>query len=241
MTFTQPPHVLYENEHILVVNKPAGITVIPERNNPEQSTVLSLLEKTRGKLWVVHRLDKYTSGVMCFAKNAEAHRELSLQFQEHKVKKTYMAVVSGKLSSVSGTINAPIAESTTKPGTMLVHKRGKEAITHYKVEEQFKHAAVLSVDIETGRTHQIRVHMSYIGHPLLVDDIYANKTAFYFSSIKKGYKLSAEEERPTIDRLTLHALKLSILHPATNEIMSFEAPLPKDIHTLVKLLRKYDR
>lgn len=233
--------IVFSDEDIVVVNKPAGITVIPDRIHTERETVQSNLEKQFGKLFVVHRIDRYTSGVLCFARNEAAHKNLSLQFQNHTVRKFYKAIVSGKLQEPNGEINLPIAENMAKPGTMLIHKRGKQALTIYKVEEQFKNAALLSVEIKTGRTHQIRVHLSYIGHPLLVDETYSPNAAFYFSSIKRNYKSTAEEERPTLNRLSLHAFQIVLLHPKTGAVVSFSAPLPKDLETVLKLLRKYQK
>ncbi|HWB63425.1 MAG TPA: RluA family pseudouridine synthase [Chitinophagales bacterium] len=234
------PEILFEDEHMLVVNKPTGITVIPDRIHTDRETLQSILQKDYGRLFVVHRIDRGTSGVICFARTEEAHKNLSLQFQNHEVRKFYLAVVQGILKDKSGTIEVPIGENKSRPGIMTVDKRGKAALTLYKLEEQFKHAALLEVEIKTGRTHQVRVHMAFIGHPLLVDDVYGKSGAFYFSTIKKHYKPSGEEELPTIARLTLHAFKLSLTHPATKKEMLFEAPVPKDIQTLLKLLRKYD-
>lgn len=232
--------VIYSDEAIVVANKPAGITVIPERQHPDLDTVQTILEKQFGRLWVVHRIDKYTSGVLCFARNEQAHRHLSLQFQNHEVTKIYLAVAGGRMQATQGEINEPIAENMAHPGTMLVHKRGKEAHTIYQVVEEFKHASLLKVQIKTGRTHQIRVHLAYIGNPLLVDDIYAKRGAFYFSTLKRNYKPGAEEERPTIARLTLHASEVTFTHPVSGLKVTYTAPLPKDIETLLKLLRKYD-
>ena len=232
--------VIYSDEDMVVANKPAGITVIPDRIHTELETVQTILQKQFGKLWVVHRIDRPTSGVICFARNEVAHRNLSLQFQNHEVQKFYYAIVKGKMSIKSGVINEPIAENMARPGSMLIHKRGKDALTLFEVAEEFKHASLLKVEIKTGRTHQIRVHLASLGHPLFVDELYANTEAFFFSSIKKKYKPTNEEERPTIARLTLHAAQITLRHPSKGQEISFKAPLPKDMETVLKLLRKYD-
>ena len=234
------PEVIFEDTDLIVVSKPSGITVIPDRIHTERATVQSILEREYGKLFVVHRIDRGTSGVMCFARNEAAHRHLSLQFQNHTVKKVYRAIVKGRMKLKEGKVDAPIAENTIRPGTMLIHKRGKDALTHYWVEEEFKHATLIKVEIKTGRTHQIRVHMASLGNPLLVDEVYAKSPAFFFSSIKKNYKQTDEEERPTIARLTLHAAALTLIHPTLEKEMTFEAPLPKDMEVVLKLLGRYD-
>ena len=234
--------VIYSDNDLVIANKPAGLTVIPDRIHTERETVQSILEKTFGKLWVVHRIDKFTSGVLCFARNEVAHRHLSLQFQNHEVQKFYKAVATGRMKEKTMTIDLPIAENMAHAGTMLVHKRGKNAITIYEIEEEFKHATLLPIEIKTGRTHQISVHLAYIGNPLLVDEIYAKAPAFYFSSIKKKYKSDEDiAERPTISRLTLHAYQVTFTHPTSLQKVTHIAPLPKDIETLLKLLRKYDK
>ncbi len=232
--------VLYSDDDLVVANKPAGLTVIPHRIHPEIETVQSILQKQFGRLWVVHRIDRNTSGVLCFARNEAAHRHLSLQFQNHQVKKVYTAIVKGKMREKMGEVNQPIAENMARPGSMLIHKRGKDALSLYEVIEEFKSASLLKIEIKTGRTHQIRVHMAFIGNPLLVDELYANSGAFFFSSIKRNYKASGEEERPAIARLTLHASGITLTHPTTGNQISFTAPLPKDLATVLKLLRKYD-
>src|SRR5688500_11336190 len=151
------PQVLFDDDDLLIVNKPPGITVIPDRIHTERETVQSMLEKSYGKLFVVHRIDRNTSGVLCFARNAASHKSLSLQFQNHEVKKFYKALVKGTLMGKTGIIDTPIAENKARPGTMIISRSGKDALTLFTVEEQFKHAALLNVELKTGRTHQIRV------------------------------------------------------------------------------------
>lgn len=231
--------VVYQDEHLLVANKPSGIAVIPERSGPQTPNVQSILQQTYGPLWVVHRIDRGTSGLVCFARNEAAHKAISLQFQEHTVVKKYIALVRGHVTPAQGEINAPIAENMQHRGTMRIHKSGKEALTTYEVLEQFKHVSCVLVQIHTGRTHQIRVHMAYIGYPLLVDEIYGAAKEFRIASLIRNYK-GAEDERPTIARLTLHAALLSFKHPQTGEVLTVEAPMPKDMEVTLKLLRKND-
>lgn len=232
--------VIYVDDAILVACKPSYLTVIPERYDSTKPCLQSILEKVFGKLWVIHRIDRETTGLVIFARNAEAHKAVSAQFESREVRKIYQAVVSGRLEGLEGEIDSPIMERPNHPGTMMVNPKGKEALTLFKVEEQFRSCALLQVEIKTGRTHQIRVHFAAVGHPLLVDSIYSSNSAFYLSTIKKKYRQSGEEERPVIARLTLHASKLEVTHPQKKERMTFTAPVPHDFATLFKLLRKYD-
>ncbi|MBC8046951.1 MAG: RluA family pseudouridine synthase [Fimbriimonadaceae bacterium] len=251
--------ILFEDADVLVADKPAGIAVIPQRNI-EVPCLQKELEKTYGKLFVVHRIDKNTSGVICFAKNEAAHKFLNEEFEKHNVKKLYKAIVRGRLMNKAGQINFPIAPHPVKPNIMVTHPKGKKSLTIYKVEEEFKHASVLNVEIKTGRTHQIRVHLAAIGHGLLVDEVYAGADAFYLSSIKKNYKtkstvlpdINIEDkenkellemnttEKPIISRLTLHASELHFHHPSTKEVIICKSEMPDDLQVLLKLLRKYD-
>lgn len=231
-------HILFEDADVLVVDKPAGITVIPQRDAALPSLQKNL-EKQYGKLFIVHRLDKDTSGVVCFARNEAAHRNISMQFEQHTVKKFYTAIVHGKMEKQSGEIDLPLAQHPVKPNVMITHAKGKASLSLYQVVEQFKHAALLRVEIRTGRTHQVRVHLAAIGHALLVDSVYGHASAFYLSAVKKKYK-SSEEERPVISRLTLHAAELQFIHPSTHEVITCRAPLPDDLQAVIKLLRKYD-
>jgi 23S rRNA pseudouridine1911/1915/1917 synthase len=236
----QIPAVIFADEHILIADKPSGLTVIPERFNTARPCLQSILEQKHGKLWVVHRIDRETTGLVCFARTEEAHRNLSKQFEAREVRKFYKAIVSGRLEGAEGEIDSPIMERPNKLGTMMVHPKGREALTLFSVAEQFRSCALLQVEIRTGRTHQIRVHFAAVGHPLLVDSIYSKNEAFYLSSIKKSYKQSDPEEKPIISRLTLHAAVLELHHPATAAQMKFSSPLPHDLEALLKVLRKYD-
>ena len=233
--------IIQVTEQWVVVNKPAGMLTIPDRFNTEQASVKRFLEKQFNEVFVVHRLDRDTSGIVIFALNPESHKFLSEQFQNRKVKKTYLAIVDG-FPPMEGFIDAPLAESTVKRGKMLVHPRGKDALTSYRVLEQFKHASLMEVNIHTGRMHQIRVHFAHIGHPLIVDSLYGKREAFYLSELKgRKFKLAKfeEEEKALISRQTLHAFRLEFIDPQDLDTVSVEAPLPKEMTALLNQLRKF--
>jgi 23S rRNA pseudouridine955/2504/2580 synthase/23S rRNA pseudouridine1911/1915/1917 synthase len=232
--------ILYQDEDIIVVNKPAGSTVIPERFNTEAVSVNKALEeKLDQKIWVVHRLDRDTSGVLCFAKNEEAHKSLSKQFQEHSVGKFYAGLVHGRVTNEQGRIESPIAEHPTIKGKMVVNRKGKASITDYRIVEQWPMHSLLQFQIHTGRTHQIRVHSSNMGHPIVADALYGSGEPFLLSGIKKKYKLSTkdDDEKPLLNRLALHAYRLVFMNMKKEEI-TVEAPLPKDISACVQQLNK---
>lgn len=232
--------ILYQDEDIVVVNKPAGIPVIPDRFNTEAPSVNKVLEVQLGqKVWVVHRLDRDTSGVLCFAKNETAHKNLSAQFMAHSVGKFYAGLVMGRVMQQEGRIESPIAEHPVIKGKMVVNRKGKASVTDYKVVEQWPLHTLLQFQIHTGRTHQIRVHMQSIGHPIVADALYGNGAPFLLSAIKKKYRLSTkdEEERPLLSRLALHAYRL-IFEDMKGKEVCVEAPLPKDISACVQQLNK---
>lgn len=236
--------IIYEDEALLIVNKPADLLTIPDRFALEKPNLLhSLSDHYKGKIWVVHRLDKETSGIICFAKTEEAHKNLSQQFFNRTVDKIYVALVDGKPNPPEGTIDAPIGEHPTQPGKMTVIRTGKSALTDYKIIEIFKAFSLVEANIHTGRTHQIRVHFKHIGHPLAVDPLYGKREAFYLSEVKhKGYQLGKfQEERPLMSRTTLHAAQLTINHPVTNEKLTFSAPLPKDFQAVLNQLNKWGK
>ena len=231
--------IIHEDDDLLVVNKPAGLLSIPDRYVPDKPNLQDILKNQFGDIWVVHRLDKDTSGLLCFGKTEAAHKSLSRQFEERTVKKLYHALVDGKPGKTEGQIDRPIASGSK--GKMLVARQGKAALTLYKVLQQFKHCSWVEIDLKTGRTHQIRVHFQAIGHPLLVDPLYGRRTAFFLSEIKgKKYRLGkAQEERPLISRVSLHASVLQLQHPSSQEVLKFEAPIPKDLNACLKQLTKW--
>jgi RluA family pseudouridine synthase len=188
----------------------------------------------------VHRLDRETSGVLVVALNPDAHRALNTQFEQHTVRKTYLAIVSGIVDRDTIDIDIPIMPDPRRKGLMKPSARGKEARTILRVVEKFRLATLVECDLITGRQHQIRVHCSAIGHPLLVDADYGTSKAFMLSSIKRKFNLAkGQDERPIIDRLTLHAAKLSFVHPISGEELNFSADPPKDFNATLQVLRKY--
>lgn len=234
--------LIFEDEALLLVNKPPDLLTIPDRFDAEKPNLYQILSaQAADKIYVVHRLDRETSGILCFAKTEEAHRLLSQQFAERTVDKFYLALVEGRPNPSEGVIDQPIGPHPAQPGKMTVIRSGKPAITEYRTIEVFKAFALVEADIKTGRTHQIRVHFKFIGHPLAVDPLYGKRSAFYLSEVKhRGYHLGKDqEERPLMARTTLHATQLSLNHPLTSERLTFKAPLPKDFQAVLRQLRKW--
>jgi 23S rRNA pseudouridine955/2504/2580 synthase/23S rRNA pseudouridine1911/1915/1917 synthase len=187
----------------------------------------------------VHRIDREPSGIIVFAKNATAHKPVSLQFENRKTIKMYTGLLIGIPLQKEGTIHAPIAENTVKRGTMIIHRRGKPAITDYKILETFKMYSYVQFQIHTGRTHQIRIHAKELGHPLVCDAMYGDGKPVYLSSLKNKFKLSKNvlEEKPLLNRLALHAFQLSI-EDVNGVLITLEAPLHKDFRATLQQLRK---
>lgn len=232
--------ILWEDEHLLFADKPSGLLTIPDRYRTDLPNLYHLLQEQYGEVYTVHRLDKGTSGIACFAKTPQTHRLLSLQFQERKPIKQYYALVKGVPYESSGTIEVGL--SANKEGGMRVdNKRGKPSATAYKVIEPFRQHAWVQATILTGRTHQIRVHFKHLGHPLAVDPLYHSADGLYLSELKrKRFNLKKmTEERPLLQRLPLHAFRLSLEHPITGEALTVESPLPKDLRATLNQLRKW--
>lgn len=225
-----PVEVLYEDNDIIVVNKPKGLVVHPANGNPDGTLVNALMKICKGTLsgiggeirpGIVHRLDKDTSGVLIVAKNDKAHLALCKQIKNREVKKTYLALTRGIIKENEATINMPIGRSTTDRKKMAVVKTGKEAITHFKVLERFKENTLLEINLETGRTHQIRVHLSQIGYPIVGDMVYSNG--------KNKFGVQGQ---------MLHAWKIKFMHPITGKEMEIEAPLPPYFKDVLEKLKE---
>ena len=233
-------NVLYDDADIVVIEKPSGLLSLPDRFDTTLENVRTLMQARFGEIFMVHRLDRETSGVMILAKHAEAHRHLNDQFEHHTAKKIYHALVSGVVERDEFPIDIPIASDPKRKGLMKPSARGKEAHTNVRVLERFRVASLLECTLITGRTHQIRVHCSAIGHPLLVDPDYGTSKEFLLSTIKRKFNLKKHsEERPIIDRLTLHAYQLTLTHPGTGEVVSFSSEPPRDFSAALQVLRKY--
>jgi len=232
--------IIYEDDHLIAVNKAAGMLTIPDRFRAELPNVKHQLQRHCGEVFTVHRLDKFTSGVLLFAKDAESHSHLSQQWMDRSPEKYYTAIVDGVPGLESGQVDLPLAESMTRRGKMIVNPRGKESVTLFKITESYERYSLLYLKILTGRMHQIRVHMAEMGHPLIVDELYGRRTEFFLSEVKgRKYKLAKyEEERPLLTRQPLHASKLVVAHPASDEPITIDASLPKDMRAVINQLRK---
>lgn len=226
-----PLNVIYEDNDIIVINKPKGMVVHPANGNPDGTLVNAVMNKCKDSLsgiggeirpGIVHRLDKDTSGAIIVAKNDKAHIALSEQLKNHEVKKTYLALVRGIIKENEATINMPIARSKKDRKKMDVDKDGKEAITHFKVLGRYKNKyTLLQINLETGRTHQIRVHLSHIGYPIIGDEVYSNG--------KNEWNVSGQ---------CLHAWKLEFIHPITGKKISLEAEIPEYLKNIIKELEE---
>ena len=231
------PDIIFENDYFIALNKPAGMLSIPDRKQTEVSLKDILIEKY-GTIFTVHRLDKETSGVIVFAKDAETHKQLSALFEGREVEKYYEGLVYGSIVPATGTVDAGIMEHPAKNGKMMTHKKGKPSVTDYEVLEDFRAFSHVKFRIHTGRTHQIRVHMQQLGHTIVCDELYGDPKPVLLSALKRKYNLSKkeEEEKPLLARLALHSALL--IFNLNGEQYSLEAEAPKDIRALLQQLRK---
>ena len=225
-----PLDIIYEDEDILIINKEKGMVVHPGNGNPDGTLVNAVMAKCKGSLsgiggkvrpGVVHRIDKDTSGLVIIAKNDKAHINISEQIKNREVKKVYVALVRGIISENEAVINMPIGRSIKDRKKMAVSRNGKEAITEFEVLKRYKDFTYIKLNIKTGRTHQIRVHMSEIGHPVVGDEVYSNG--------KNPFNVKGQ---------MLHAKELEFVHPVTNKKVKFEAPLPEYFEEILEELDK---
>ncbi|MDR1122564.1 MAG: RluA family pseudouridine synthase [Endomicrobium sp.] len=231
---------IYHDDDIVVVNKPSGIMVIPDQHTNEDKTLIGILkEQLNQKIWVIHRIDKDTSGVLVFARSAESHRNLSMQFESFQVYKKYIALLSGVLEEDEGIINKPILISGKYVSIGII---GKESVTKFKVLERFKSYTLVEAIPLTSRRHQVRIHFWSLGYPLAIDAEYGVSDPIMLSRLKRNYKVKRyETEKPLISRLTLHARSLTLTLPSSSVGKTFEAPFPKDFELTFKQLKKYDK
>lgn len=238
---SKPLTILYSDDNWLCLFKDSGLLTIPDRFRKELPNLHHLAQKDHGQLWVVHRLDKDTSGLVCFARNAAAHAYLSGLFQNQAVEKIYHALTKGHPLKESGTIDSPLAPDHLHKGRMQVHKKGKASLTEYQIEQGFKNYSLWRLHLITGRTHQIRVHLSSKGFPVLGDTFYGDGKSFYLSQIKPHYHTSKFqlEERPLLDRLALHASSIAF-QQQDGSLLKVECPFPKDLKATLSQLNKWD-
>ncbi len=229
-----PLDIIYEDSDLLVVNKPKGMVVHPAAGHPDGTLVNAVLYHCRGQLsgingelrpGIVHRIDQNTTGSLVICKTDSAHRDLADQLKVHSITRRYRAVVYGNIKDDTGVINAPIGRHETQRKKMSVnYKNGRNAVTHFRVLERFGSFTYIECELETGRTHQIRVHMSSIGHPILGDEVYGPaKNPSRFRHLQGQ---------------TLHAMVLGFIHPSTHEYMEFSAPLPAYFEDILCSLRR---
>ena len=241
MTFKLSDHIVFQNGDFIAINKPSGLLTIPDREGKDIS-LKKKLQDNFDSVFTVHRLDKDTSGIVVFAFTEQMHKHLSQQFEARETKKIYNGLVLGKPAEEEGIIDEPIAEHPNKKGMMTVWRKGKESITEYKVLESYRYYSWLSFRILTGRTHQIRVHMKHLGHPIVCDPLYGDGKPLLLSQLKKNYNLSQsmDEVRPILGRLALHAAQLTF-KGLNGEEMTLEAPLPKDLRATLNQLGKQEK
>lgn len=239
---SQPYEIIYEDKYLVAVNKLAGILAVPDRYNPNIINLKQLLYEKYGEIFVVHRLDKGTSGIMIYAKDAQTHKAFNDMFENQEIEKIYHVLVRGIFPKNEIDIDIPIMPSQGRKGMSIPSARGKQSLTKVKVLDRYDRATMLECDLVTGRSHQIRVHLSTLGFPLYVDVDYGGYESFKISDFKKRFNLKKNtEERPILDRLSMHAYSMKFIHPRTNNEVYIKADYHRDFAAMVQLLGKYNK
>jgi len=230
--------VIWSDKDLLVIDKPAGILSLPDGYDPSLPHLKSILSPIHGPLWIVHRLDRYTSGVMVLARGLEAHQKLNIQFQERKVKKAYRALVLGNPEWDQKSIELPLRVNTGRRHRTVVDlDRGKPSATHFSVHERFKDYSLIEAIPETGRRHQIRAHLSNEGYPVVCDRLYGNQREIRRSEIDAHFHPGMEPGGPVLTRAGLHARSIGFIHPIDGQKTNFKSPLASDMQLMLNILR----
>lgn len=233
--------IIWSDASLLVVNKLAGLLSLPDGYDAGAPHLAGVLSPEYGPLWIVHRLDRQTSGVIVLARTVEAHRDLNRQFESRQISKVYHALVVGGPKWDERTVKLPLrANGDRRHRTVVDPRNGKSALSRFRVLERLERYTLIEAIPGTGRTHQIRVHLAAQGIPVVVDQLYGDGAGVYLSQIKLDYRRSASKpERPLLSRLGLHAWTLTLEHPVTQAALCFEAPYPKDFASVLRQLRRY--
>jgi len=230
-----PLEIIFEDEYLIIINKPAGLIVHPGAGNPQHTLMNALLHHDQKldqvpRAGIVHRLDKDTSGLLVIARTPQSHTSLVKQLQTRDMHREYVTIVSGVMTA-GGTIDQPIGRHPKHRTRMAIVKNGRTAITHYRIIRKYRHHTQLQVNLETGRTHQIRVHMTWYHHPIIGDPVYGAK-----KQLVKGMDSNLANIVTAFPRQALHARAIQLLHPHSDELMTWEAPIPEDITELIDSL-----
>ena len=232
-------NVIHEDDEIIIINKQAGLVVHPGAGNQRHTLVNALLHFDKNldvlpRAGIVHRLDKDTTGIMIIARTIKSHTHLVSELQKRNIKRNYRALICGQLIA-GGTIENKIGRHPIQRTKMTVTDKGKLAITHYKIVKKFQHYSYLDIQLDTGRTHQIRVHMNSINHPVIGDPMYGKN-----SFLKKGIETSLRDHIKNFKRQALHAYSLELIHPKIKKLVNYKAEVPDDMKNLIKILEKND-